>query len=109
MFEKKVPVEEMELEEIEESTKVSYKRLMNFIRKMHPTDPDTFRKFSFMEDVTVAGYMLKFNNCCNWSQKYRQFKKCKIKSLFLGKPRKTKKTLKPETMADIPSTDSDSE
>ena len=95
-------------EEEVKSNKVSYKKLKNLIRKMHPTDPDTYQKFSFKDDVTIANYFMKFNNCCNWSQKYRQFRKCKIKRIFMGKPKK-KKLDKPETMADLPSTDSDSE
>ena len=59
--------------------------------------------------MTVANYSTKFNNICNWSKRYKQFKKCKIKNFFLGKPKKKKQLNKPVTMLDVVSTDSDSD
>lgn len=76
---------------------------------MHPTEPFSNEKLSLLDDMSVHKYFSKMCMCCDCSRNLRLMRKCKIKRIFFGKDQAKIRVDKPDTMADVPSTDSNSE
>ena len=88
--------------------KLSYKKLMKMITTYHPCDPDTQRKFEYNDSVTIHNFGLKLMDACGCLVCYKATKKCKKTCRALCCKRKLKKEIfKPETMKDVPDSDSD--
>ena len=91
------------------SDTLSYKKLHKMIVTLHPTDPETYEKLNLQDSITVNKYGLKLIDavgclyCLGICKKGIKF----LKSLFPKKS--TKFVIKPETMKDVPDSDSDSE
>jgi hypothetical protein len=85
---------------------ISYRKLNKMILKLHPTDPDTNKKFDIFESVTVSNYLMKLNDACGCITLYKKYKllKYKVKNFFF--PKKRFSVSKPKTMQDVPSSDS---
>lgn len=68
---------------------LSYKSLKRHIVTMHPTDPETNKKLSLFDSVTVNKFGLKFLDAIGCLQCFNVGKKCfktiKNKSAFSGK------------------------
>lgn len=85
---------------------LSYSKLRKFIALNHPVDPDSSKKFSMSDEIGVHYYGLKLATCCGCLQGVLCFKKTLKK--FAKCLRKEKgKVDRPDSMLDVPSTDSD--
>ena len=76
---------------------------------LHPTDPETYEKLDLRDNITVNKYSLKLVDAIGCLYCFGVCKKCLkfCKSLFSKKEKKF--ILKPDTMKDVPDSDSDSE
>jgi hypothetical protein len=75
------------------------------IETYHPTNPETREKFSPSDSVTVYNYGLKLSDACGLIQLLDCLKR--LKSALKKKFKKNdKKFLRPETMKDLPDSDS---
>ena len=88
---------------------LSYKRLHKMISTLHPTDPETLEKLDVQDDITVNKYGLKLIDAIGCLYCLDICKRCLklCKGLFAKKQKKF--YVKPETMKDVPDSDSDSE
>lgn len=88
---------------------MSYKALHKRIVELHPTDPETFQKLSVGDSVSVSRYALKMVDAIGCLFLFSLIKE--IKKWFNSLFGKKQKALfhKPETMKDVPDSDSDSE
>ena len=92
-----------------QSETLSYKKLHKMIVTLHPTDPETYEKLSLSDSISVNKYGLKLIDaigclyCLGLCKRGVKF----CKSLFPKKS--TKFIVKPDTMKDVPDSDSDSE
>lgn len=76
---------------------------------LHPTDPETFQTFSLNDTVSVSRFGLKLIDALGCLNCFATFKICS-KSLKQKFTKKEKKMFhKPETMKDVPDSDSDSD
>ena len=85
---------------------ISYKKLMKLISTLHPVDPMTKQRFSFKDRITIKDYRAKLSDACFCyaiGQKIIQFKRWLAHKL---KGPKLKKFEKPESMQDLPSSNS---
>lgn len=91
------------------SESLSYKQLHKTIVTLHPTDPETYDKLLLDEDVTVSKYGIKLVDSVGVLKFLNAVRGCAkaCKSLFIPKGRKL--YIKPNTMKDVPDSDSDSE
>lgn len=89
--------------------KLSYKKLMKRITTMHPTDPETMEKLDLEDSITVNKYLFKLVDAVGCLYCYSVFRRCFkfLKAKLLR--RKQKYYLKPDSMKDVPDSDSDSE
>ena len=99
----------MKGEEIEDNENffepISYRKLIKMISTLHPVDHETKNRFAFGDRVEVKDYYAKLSDvcCCYAVTKYFKETIKAIKKRF----RKNKvKFERPESMADLPSSDS---
>lgn len=88
---------------------ISYKKLFKVIYTQHPVDPETKQRFNFNERITVKDYIYKITDCCYCyaiTQKLNEVKRY-CRKRFGGAQRV--KFDRPESMRDLPSSDSNSE
>ena len=76
------------------------------IETYHPTNPETREKFSIFDSVTVYNYGLKLTDACGVMAVISCFKKVKSRTLKIFKVGGKKKFKRPETMNDLPDSDS---
>ena len=76
---------------------------------LHPTDPETFEKLNIEDGITVSNYGLKLLDAIGCLA-FMNVVKCIFKSCKnLFQKKKSKLYIKPDTMKDVPDSDSDSE
>ena len=86
--------------------KMSYSKVRKFIALNHPVDPDTSKKFGFFEEIGVQYYGLKLATCCGCLEIVLCFKRS-LKKFMKCLRKEREKIDRPESMQDVPSTDSD--
>ena len=89
---------------------LSYKKLMKVICTMHPVDPDSKEKFDIRDRITVKDYYQKVTD---FMQCYRiglliQEAQRQVRKHFNKENNIQSNIVKPESMMDLPDSDSDS-
>lgn len=82
---------------------------MRVVCTQHPVDSETKQRFSFNDRTTVKDYMSKLSDVCfcyALGQYYTQLRKCLRKKY--GKSHLKKKFERPDSMIDLPESNSDS-
>lgn len=87
---------------------LSYKKLRKFIAVNHPVDPNTGKKFSGFETITVKDYYFKLFDLCGCIRCYHRYKELKRKCFNNCFRTRKRKFTKPRSMKDVPDTESNS-
>ena len=85
---------------------MNYSKVRKFIALNHPVDPDTFKKFNIGDEIGVHYYGLKLATCCGCLQVVLCLKRT-IKKFLKCLRKKKDPVARPDSMLDVPSTDSD--